>query len=273
MESALLDSPRTKAQFILPKSSFGDRDPIHPACASRTQDIPRLARAKNTRGKWKYLIQQRGEEVQHFQVTFCTNAGSKCINDEDRPPVEGMTTCKQAYKMQKMLAVDESGQVTVDSFSLPSACLCHFVTLPPIGVRSSLAGSVRDIMANEEPIVPNCDLESKPIASAKLKKSKVVGTDSATLYAVVCSVAYIDNIFSAGSSSRLQRHHIRWPQEEVAHQTPAEEQPAWNARSQAESGAIQRGRVPERQVQIEGQTQAVRGGAGLSEWSGALRRG
>ncbi len=41
---------------------------IDPACHGKTTFIPRRARARNLAGKWKYLVQDRGSEVQHFEV-------------------------------------------------------------------------------------------------------------------------------------------------------------------------------------------------------------
>ena len=38
------------------------------ACASRTELIPRFARAKNIKGKWKYLLQASDGNVQNYQV-------------------------------------------------------------------------------------------------------------------------------------------------------------------------------------------------------------
>ncbi len=44
-----------------------------------------------------------------IQVTVCERSGSPCETDDDSPQGPGTTTCKQAYKIQKMLAVDETG--------------------------------------------------------------------------------------------------------------------------------------------------------------------
>ncbi len=65
------------------RSSFGevtqgrDSEPFRPACRSHTELIPRMARARNSRAKWKYLVQAERDEVQHFQVNTCTRRKKK----------------------------------------------------------------------------------------------------------------------------------------------------------------------------------------------------
>ena len=41
---------------------------ITTACEGRKETIPVLARAKNLKGKWKYLVQKSGNRVQHHEV-------------------------------------------------------------------------------------------------------------------------------------------------------------------------------------------------------------
>ena len=85
---------------------------------------------QNYKGKWKYLVQQSGSSVQEVEVVTCSKNGkSTCRTEEfdDSPSGSGTTTCKQIFSTRKLLAIDEDGVISVDSFQLPSACLCRFL--------------------------------------------------------------------------------------------------------------------------------------------------
>ena len=43
-------------------------------------------------------------------MVFCENEAGPCLNDNDNPHVDGSTICKQLYKTQKLLAIDEKGK-------------------------------------------------------------------------------------------------------------------------------------------------------------------
>ena len=45
------------------------RENITTACKGRKETIPVMARAKNLKGKWKYLVQKSGNRVQHHEVS------------------------------------------------------------------------------------------------------------------------------------------------------------------------------------------------------------
>ena len=68
----LKKSLETQKFLTSPKESGASTrnfDPeLDPACNSRQEKIPRLARAKNINGNWKYLIQTNEDEVHQFQV-------------------------------------------------------------------------------------------------------------------------------------------------------------------------------------------------------------
>ena len=44
-----------------------------------------------------------------FQITVCSTPGGVCVNDLDSPAGEGRTICRQIFKTEKLLALDESG--------------------------------------------------------------------------------------------------------------------------------------------------------------------
>ena len=46
------------------------------------------------------------------------------FKDLDSPHGEGSTLCRQIFSTQRLLALDSDGNVTIDTFELPSACVC-----------------------------------------------------------------------------------------------------------------------------------------------------
>ena len=129
----LQNSPETLNRFFRPnlklRSVFergNDRDDIglnDLACTAQRQLVPQWTRAKNVNNKWVFLAQLM-DMTQDVEVTICENPGKKCINDIDSPHGEGSTLCRQIFGTQKLLALDEDGNVNVDTFDLPSACVC-----------------------------------------------------------------------------------------------------------------------------------------------------
>ena len=61
-----------------------------------------------------------------FQIALCTKADVPCTNDVDSPHGEGTTVCKQLFRTQKLLAIDKNGEMLVDTFKLPSGCVCNY---------------------------------------------------------------------------------------------------------------------------------------------------
>ena len=61
------------------------------------------------------------------QVTVCENPEARCTNDADSPHGEGTTVCKQLFRTQKLLAMDQDGTMVVDTFKLPTACVCNYM--------------------------------------------------------------------------------------------------------------------------------------------------
>ncbi len=94
------------------------------ACEARRELVPRYTRAKNVDNKWVYLAQIGNREFQEIEVTICKNPQKKCLNDLDSPHGEDSTLCRQIFSTQKLLSLDSEGNVNVDTFDLPSACVC-----------------------------------------------------------------------------------------------------------------------------------------------------
>lgn len=104
-----------------------DEKLYQPACPSRREMIPRYSRAQNIDHKWRYLVEVAGA-TQQVEVHICKEVNKPCKNDEDNPSGEPKTVCKQLFRTQKLLAVNEEGEIVVDTFELPSACICNYKT-------------------------------------------------------------------------------------------------------------------------------------------------
>ena len=79
-------------------------------------------------GKWRYLVQNGEGNIQEVEWVTCDDTGeSHCRTGEfDSPFGKKWTRCKQIFSIRKLLAIDEDGVISVDSFELPSACLCEY---------------------------------------------------------------------------------------------------------------------------------------------------
>ena len=79
------------------------------------------------KGKWRYLVQQSDNDIQQIETIVCQkNEKTTCRTEDFDDAPKDSTTCKQIFSTRKLLAVDENGVVSVDSFQLPSACLCRY---------------------------------------------------------------------------------------------------------------------------------------------------
>ena len=60
-------------------------------------------------------------------MVFCENDGGSCLNENDNPHDDGSTICKQLYKTQKLLAIDQKGRLL-----LINGCLNPIINLTNI---------------------------------------------------------------------------------------------------------------------------------------------
>ncbi|XP_064093976.1 uncharacterized protein LOC135206558 [Macrobrachium nipponense] len=87
-----------------------------------------LSQAKNTRGQWKMIVNVEGVKVgdphllQTTSLEECTAIGSSC----SLLP-KGLTTsrCVQRYTVHNLLTWDARAGFYVDSYELPTACVCY----------------------------------------------------------------------------------------------------------------------------------------------------
>ena len=73
------------------------------------------------------MYQQSDNNIQEVETVICQENGKSTCQTEDFDDIgKGTTACKQIFSTRKLLAIDENGVVSVDSFQLPSACLCKY---------------------------------------------------------------------------------------------------------------------------------------------------
>ena len=127
-------------RFFDPLSEIPDKFqktaiPENLACQTRTELLPRFARAQNVNQEWAYLVQLGTQGRQKIEIVTCVNAEQPCANDLDSPLGTGLTVCKQQYRYEKLLAINENGTVVVDTFEIPSGCVCHTKTVNLFALR------------------------------------------------------------------------------------------------------------------------------------------
>jgi hypothetical protein len=61
----------------------------------------------------------------------------------------------QHFRTYKMLAVRPSGELVVDTFKLPSACVCHYIE-PTWGLRSGLDAFLSPVEKSDQSVGPTC---------------------------------------------------------------------------------------------------------------------
>ena len=78
--------------------------------------------------------------IQAVDIDQCLGEGEACRNQDDAPSF-GKTVCRQKYTTYKMYVINEAGEQVYDTFSLPSACLCHHRS--DFAIRHALLGKAR----------------------------------------------------------------------------------------------------------------------------------
>merc|ERR1719431_930809 len=79
-------------------------------------------KAVNIEGKYVFIVNDK-QYRQAVEIEQCLGEGEECLNDSDAPAPS--TVCRQKYATYRMYVINEEGEQVYDSFSLPSACLCH----------------------------------------------------------------------------------------------------------------------------------------------------
>merc|ERR1719400_1009537 len=106
------------------------------ACDHRKSTVyPKKAR--NIDGAFVFIVNDE-DYKQAVDIEQCLGEGESCRNQDDAPSY-GETVCRQKYTTYKMYVINEQGEQVYDTFSLPSACLCHHRS--DFAIRHSLLAS------------------------------------------------------------------------------------------------------------------------------------
>merc|ERR1712232_1129234 len=90
-------------------------------------------KAKNIEGKFVFIVNDE-QYRQSVEIEQCVSEGDPCQNDSDAPLPR--TVCRQKYATYRMYVINEEGRQVYDSFSLPSACLCHHKSSLALGIKN-----------------------------------------------------------------------------------------------------------------------------------------
>jgi len=121
------------------------------ACKVR-RDIIYPQKARNSQGSYLFIVNQDTFR-QAVEVEQCLDEGSECLTDSDAPS-SGTTVCRQEYATHRLYATDGNGEQVYDSFSLPSACLCHF--RDNFGLKSGFGGTGIKSSSGPRSQLPTC---------------------------------------------------------------------------------------------------------------------
>jgi len=134
---------------VTKRFNFGERK--ERACKVR-RDIIYPQKARNSQGSFLFIVNQDTFR-QAVEVEQCLDEGSECLTDSDAPS-SGTTVCRQEYATHRLYATDGNGEQVYDSFSLPSACLCHF--RDNFGLKSGFGGSGIKSSSGPRSQLPTC---------------------------------------------------------------------------------------------------------------------
>jgi len=90
-------------------------------------------KAKNIEGKFVFIVNDERYR-QSVEIEQCVSEGDPCQNDSDAPLPT--TVCRQKFATYRMYVINQEGRQVYDSFSLPSACLCHHKSSLALGIKN-----------------------------------------------------------------------------------------------------------------------------------------
>ena len=133
IRNAIFDvKPANFTETPVLRNSFGDFVKESRACDNRKGTVyPK--KAKNIEGKFVFIVND-DQYRQSVEIEQCVNEGDPCQNDSDAPLPT--TVCRQKYATYRMYVINEEGRQVYDSFSLPSACLCHHKSSLALGIKN-----------------------------------------------------------------------------------------------------------------------------------------
>jgi len=126
-------------------------------------------KAKNVEGAFVFIVNDE-QYRQAVDIEQCLGEGAPCRTDDDAPSF-GTTVCRQKYATYKMYVINQEGEQVYDSFSLPSACLCHHKS--NFAIRNDLKSEIKVDL-------PTC-LKAEMLAIPKINKTTTTTTTRTTV--------------------------------------------------------------------------------------------
>jgi len=121
-------------------------------------------KAKNVEGAFVFIVNDE-QYRQAVDIEQCLGEGAPCRTDDDAPSF-GTTVCRQKYATYKMYVINQEGEQVYDSFSLPSACLCHHKS--NFAIRNDLKSEIKVDL-------PTC-LKAEMLAIPKINETTATTT-------------------------------------------------------------------------------------------------
>jgi len=125
-------------------------------------------KAKNVEGAFVFIVNDE-QYRQAVDIEQCLGEGEPCRTDEDAPSF-GTTVCRQKYATYKMYVINQEGEQVYDSFSLPSACLCHHKS--NFAIRNDLKSEIKVDL-------PTC-LKAEMLSIPKINQTTATATTTPT---------------------------------------------------------------------------------------------
>jgi len=129
-------------------------------------------KAKNIEGEFVFIVND-DQYRQAVEIEQCLGEGEVCLTDSDAPLPT--TVCRQKFATYRMYVINQEGRQVYDSFSLPSACLCHHKS--DLAIKNGFNLNVdypqlicpaqEDLMITNQPTESSTTDKSKPQKSSK----------------------------------------------------------------------------------------------------------
>jgi len=165
------DEPRV-SDDLLTRTAFEKESRV---CDNRKATVyPK--KAQNIQGKYVFIVNDN-KYRQAVSIEQCLGESEPCLNDQDAP--EPSTVCRQKYATYRMYVINEEGEQVYDSFSLPSACLCHHKS--NFAIRNAFKA------APESPPLPVCPGQEKLSVSPTTTTTTTSSTSTASVERITSS--------------------------------------------------------------------------------------
>ena len=93
------------------------------------EEVPRYIyprNGKNKTGEWQFINPLLSPNLRHLVlVSICSHPGEECGSGDVFSNFK--TTCVQKFTEHKIVSMNNTGGEVVDSFPLPSCCVCQVI--------------------------------------------------------------------------------------------------------------------------------------------------